>query len=213
MQEDLLRFQKNKTFTYIDFETLNLCLSFSHNLPWEVGMLRVVDDRIVKSHEILVKWDTGLKISAEAAEMTRYDHNKILKKGIDEAEAFGIMYGEIESADYVMGHNTLGFDIYLIYEWYKKHKKDPRGLVRKFIDTNCLAKAVKYPLNKNENESILSFQYRAMQVRLPKGEKTKLGILGKEYGVEHDYESLHSAIPDLELNKKVWDKLKFKLDI
>jgi len=37
--------------------------------------------------------------------------------------------------------------------------------------------------------------------------------LGKENGIEHDYESLHDAINDLDLNLKVWNKLKWQIEV
>jgi DNA polymerase III epsilon subunit-like protein len=134
--------------------------------------------------------------------------------GLNPEEVFNLMYDKIENTDYVVGHNILGFDIYLMYEYYKAYGKSPKKIdLSKFIDTNCLAKAVKGSLVKNESEPLINFQFRALNIRLAKGEKTKLGVLGKEYDVPHDYENLHNAIVDLELNKKVYDILKYKIDI
>ena len=45
-----------------------------------------------------------------------------------------------------------------------------------------------------------------------KGLKTSLGALGKSYLIDHDYEKLHDALVDLELNSKVWDKIKLQID-
>lgn len=213
MQADLLRFQKDKIFEYIDLETFNLCLNFNVNLPWQAGLITVINDEVVDENDILIKWDTDLSISEEAAIVTRYDQRKIDEFGIDPEDAFNIIDQKLQAADYIMGHNTLGFDSYLIYQLYKLFGKDPRGMIKKFVDTNCLAKAVKAGLTKNNNESLTCFQLRALNTRLAKGEKTKLGILGKEFGIEHDYDSLHEAISDLLLNKKVFDVLKYKIDV
>jgi hypothetical protein len=40
-----------------------------------------------------------------------------------------------------------------------------------------------------------------------------LTALGKENGIEHDYEKLHDAINDLDLNLKVWNKLKWQIEV
>ena len=41
MNEHLLRFNKDKVYTFIDCETENLCLNSFHNLPWQIGMIKV----------------------------------------------------------------------------------------------------------------------------------------------------------------------------
>jgi hypothetical protein len=46
-----------------------------------------------------------------------------------------------------------------------------------------------------------------------KNVKSSLTFLGKENGIEHDYESLHDAINDLDLNLKVWNKLKWQIEV
>ena len=45
-----------------------------------------------------------------------------------------------------------------------------------------------------------------------KGLRTSLGALGKSNNIQHDYANLHDALVDLELNIKVWDKLKYQID-
>ena len=45
-----------------------------------------------------------------------------------------------------------------------------------------------------------------------KGIKTNLAALGRSYGIDHEYDNLHNALVDLELNIKVWDKLKYQID-
>lgn len=234
MQENLLRFQKQKKFLYLDCETLNLCLNYSFNLPWQIATMEVVDDKIlppthvkvlkeresedyddgivINSNDILIKWKTHLRISQEAAVITRYSQEKVDRFGRDPQEAFDILYPRIESCDYIIGHNTLGFDIYLVYELFKLFNKDPRKLVNKFLDTNCFAKAIKLGLAPAVGEPLINFQYRMQGIR-QKGLKTRLEIIAKEYEIEHEYDRLHDALVDLTLNKKVWEKQRFQLDI
>jgi len=45
MDEDFLRFDKEKEYVFIDCETLNLCLNSCHNLPWQIAMIKAVMDR------------------------------------------------------------------------------------------------------------------------------------------------------------------------
>ena len=45
-----------------------------------------------------------------------------------------------------------------------------------------------------------------------RGMRTSLGALGKSNNIKHNYEKLHDALVDLELNIKVWNKLKYQID-
>ena len=58
----------------------------------------------------------------------------------------------------------------------------------------------------------MEYQYR-MSCQIRKTIKTNLSASGKEFGIEHDYDSLHDAIVDLKLNLKVWNKLKWQVEI
>lgn len=56
MDGHLLRFDKEKKLTFIDCETYNLCLSFINNRPWQVGLIEVKGDSIIKETDILINW-------------------------------------------------------------------------------------------------------------------------------------------------------------
>ena len=85
-------------------------------------------------------------------------------------------------------------------------------LVDKILDTNCLAKGIKYGIPKLQKESLVEYQYKLLHT-YKKGIKTNLTALGKDYNIDHDYDNLHNAIIDLELNLKVWNKIKFQVEI
>ena len=112
MDEHLLRFDKKKTFVFIDCETFNLCLSRCHNLPWQVGMIKLVGSKRIAEKDVHIKWDTNLKIGEEAARITRYNQSKMDKLGVSPEEIFPTIEDWLDNADYIMGHNTLGFDLY-----------------------------------------------------------------------------------------------------
>ena len=212
MDEHLLRFDKDKTLVFIDCETLNLCLNKSHNLPWQVSMIKVQGDRGVSQKDFFIKWDTNLKISEDAARITRYSQSKIDKHGLPPDEVFPTIQDWLDNSDYVVGHNILGFDIYLIKDLYEAHGADWKPLVNKVIDTNCIARGVKMGLQYRPESDFTSYQYRVYHTR-KKGLRSSLTALGKEFNIDHDYENLHNAIVDLELNIKVWNKLKWELEI
>jgi len=88
MDEHLLRYNKNKELVFIDCETLNLCLNECYNLPWQIAMLKVKGSKIVDSKDLYIKWDTDLKISKEAADITGFNPKKVEDIGISPKSAF-----------------------------------------------------------------------------------------------------------------------------
>ena len=211
MNEVLLRYDKEKVYTFIDCETLNLCLNFSHNLPWQISMLKVKGDDTIDSKNFYIKWKTDLKISKEAARITKYSEAKVQKLGLSPEEVFPTIDDWLQNCDHIVGHNVLGFDIYLIKGFYNLMGKDYRPLVKKIIDTNCIARGIKGGEPHPPHEDFIEYQYRVMN-KIVKGLRTGLGPLSKEYNIKHDYDKLHDALVDLELNIKVWNKLKWQVE-
>lgn len=212
MFENLLRTDKSKTIVLFDFETFNLCLNFCHNLPWQAGILVVKGEEIIATHDILIKWKTHLRISPDAARITRYSQAKMDLYGIPPEDAFPVIKKRFEEADHIIMHNGYGFDIYLWREWCKLMGIDWKPAFNKLIDTNLLAKGVKLNVPYKPGECFKSYQYR-MYHHIQKGLKTSLSTLGKEFNIAFDPEMLHDAIVDLRLNLDVWNILKWKVEI
>ena len=220
MDNHLIRFQKKK-FLFLDFETFNVCLSDKFNLPWQVAtiLIETIEDDKGKikaeqrgRQDLYLKWDTDLKISKEAKRITKYSDTKFKSRCIPEEEGFNIIYDLVEKSDYLVGHNFLGFDIYLLRNWYRKYGKNYDSLPHKTLDTFAIAKSVALAHRYKNNEcSLLDFQIKMIGIR-KRGLKTSLGALGKSNNIEHNYASLHDALVDLELNVKIWDKLKYQID-
>jgi len=212
MDAHLLRYDKTKNIIFIDCETFNLCLNFCHNLPWQIAMIKAKGDSKVDEKNFYLKWNTNLKISQDAAKITRYDHKKVQKDGKDPEEVFPTIKDWLANADYIIGHNIIGFDIYIIKEYYKYMKENWQDLTNKIIDTNCIARGIKYNIPYNPKENLLEYQYKIYHTR-KKNVKSSLAFLGKENNIEHDYDRLHDAVNDLDLNLKVWNKLKWQVEI
>jgi len=214
MDEHLLRYEgeKDKTFVFIDCETLNLCLNFCHNLPWQIAMIKAVNGEKTDEKNIHIKWKTKLKISNDAKRITRFNPSIIEKHGVDPKEAFPTIEDWLDNADYIVGHNIIGFDIYLIRDYYKMMGKSWKHLMPKMIDTFCISKGLKMDIPYSTSEDFLEYQYKLAHVRA-KGIKTNLKAMGKEFSIDHDYDRLHDALVDLELNLKVWNKLKWTISI
>jgi len=212
MDGHLLRFDKDKTYCLIDCETENLCLNREHNLPWQIGMIKVKGEKIIDTKDFYVKWERDLNVSREAARITRFSPTRYKKQALPAEEVFPTVKDWLESSDHIVGHNLLGFDLYLIKGYYEYMGENYSPLTEKIIDTMCLARGIKLGLRLRSDESLLAYQYKVLHTR-KKGIRTSLTALGKEYKIDHDYDHLHDAIVDLELNLKVWNKLKWQVDI
>lgn len=213
MDEHLLRFDKNKTLLFLDCETFNLCLNYCHNRPWQIAMLKCQGDKIIDSKDIYLKWKTDLKISKDAAKITRFDPKNIEKHGISPEAFFPTLKDWLEKADYIVGHNILGFDLYILNEYYKYMNEKPMDFLSKSIDTNLLFKGIKTSTAyDSKKETLPEYMYKLYHTKV-KNVRTNLTAAGKDLSIEHDYESLHNALSDLELNFKVWNKIKYMVNI
>jgi len=212
MDGHLIRFDEDKTFVFIDCETENLCLNSFNNLPWQIAMIKTKGSQILDSKDYYVGWDRDVNVSVEAARITRFNPVDYDKRKIKFEEIFPTIEDWLDNADYIVGHNILGFDIYLIKDFYNYVGKDYRHLMSKIIDTNCIARGVKFELPYRTSENFLEYQYKLVHERR-KGIKTNLTALGREFQIEHDYDRLHDALVDLELNLKVWNQLKYQLEM
>ena len=213
MDDHLIRFNKDKTLVFIDCETENLCLHGSHNLAWQIAMIKTVNGKKVAEKTFIVKYNRELQVSEAAARITRFSPTSHAKKAVEFEQIFPTVQDWLDNADYVLGHNILGFDIYLIKGFYEKMGKSYTHLLDKVLDTYCIAKGIKtdFPY-KHEDNTFLEYQYKMLN-KITKGVRTNLKSLRKEYNIDHDYDKLHDALVDLELNLKVWNKLKWQVDI
>ena len=213
MDDHLIRFNKDKTLVFIDCETENLCLHHSHNLPWQIAMIKSVNGKKVDEKNFIVKYDRDLHVGEMAARITRFSPTSHAKNAVPFEQIFPTVQDWLDNADYVLGHNILGFDMYLIKSMYESQGLSYQHLMEKTLDTMCLVRGIKMNLeHKPESETVLEYQYKLLHTR-KKGLKTNLQAVSKEYGIDHNYEMLHDAIVDLELNLKLWNKMIYQLSI
>jgi DNA polymerase III epsilon subunit-like protein len=176
-------------------------------------MIKVVNGKKVDERNFIIKHDRDLHVGVIAARITRFTTKMHEEKSVQFEEVFPTIKEWLDSADYILGHNILGFDIYLIKGMYEKCGLDYSHLTDKVLDTMALVRGIKLNIeHKPESESILEYQYKLLHTRR-KGVKTNLQAVSKEYGIEHNYEMLHDAIVDLELNLKLWNKMLYQLSI
>lgn len=215
MDGHLLRYRQDVTYAFIDLETFNLNLSFTYNRPWQVGIILVKGEKVVDAKDIRINWPDAphLSIGKEAAVITKFDPVLHRKLAVLPEQAFPRFWPMLESADYIVMHNGLKFDLYLLKDYARMMDKSWKWMMPKILDTKSIAQGIKMNIPyKPKDGSFLEYQYRMANI-IAHGVKTRLALLGKEYGISHDYDRLHDAIVDLELNLKVWNKLKFQVEI
>jgi DNA polymerase III epsilon subunit-like protein len=214
MDENWLRFNKKAKIAFIDVETFNLALNFQFNRPWQIAVLKVEGEMVLEEVDVMIKWDDcKFKIGAGAAAVTRFNQERFDSLAISPDEAFQKFWHVLQWADHIIMHNGLRFDIYLLKGFAEYMGEDWSFIMPKIIDTKAVAQGIK--LNRPYNpaqDNWMEYQYR-MANDFTKGIKTSLTVLGKENGIEHDYANLHNALVDLHLNLKVWNKLKFQLEL
>ena len=212
MDEHLLRFDNDKLFVFLDFETENLCLNFVHNMPWQLAMIKSKGGKKIAEKNYHIKWDREINVSADAARITGFNKKKYEKLAEPYNELSPTVDDWLTSADYIVGHNILGFDIHLLKEYYRKMGVSDEHLLEKFLDTNALAKGIKFGLPYTKGESLIEYQYRAHNKR-KRGVRTNLDALAKDYDIKYEKSKRHDALYDLELNLMVWNKLKHNIEI
>lgn len=212
---NLLRHDKKSKFLFIDFESYNLCLHRDFNAPWQAGLMMVQNNRVLDSKEILFNWGGKFQMKLGNPSFGHYSERTIQEKGMMPKEALNLIIDCFNNCDYVVGHNLMKFDIFILkelYALYRPASEDYRVWVDKIIDTKALALAIKLNVNKTLDESLQEFQFRFLNY-FKKGLKTNLTFLCKEYGIEVDETKLHSAVADLEYNLQIFNKQKYQLDI
>lgn len=213
LDTDLLRFDNSKKLCFIDFETENLCLLLSQNLPWQVAMVMVTGQDITARTMRYIKWDRPPNVSKDAAEKTHFQPEWVSQQGVPYQDVISEVVDWTSQADIIVGHNVLGFDIHFISAFYRMRGLSPSRLSEKVVDTHALAKGIKLSKPFDPKKcSLVEYQYEMINT-IAKGVKTRMEVLGPELGIEHDYSRLHDALVDLELNVKIWHKLKQQVNV
>ena len=213
MNRDLLRFNKNQKYIFFDFETCNLNLGSLDNKPWQLGFILVDKGKIVLKRDYWLKWE-DLKMSETAAKMTGWTKELYDKKAVDPLKVLNEFESYLYNEDYMnVGHNILGFDIY-IHGIYRRclNKIPDYTYVSRSIDTLCLAKAVKNDIKFDKHDSIINWQYRLNNF-LDRKSKKRLIDLCKDYDIAIDSNKLHDAMYDIEQNLEIFKKMIWEVEI
>lgn len=213
MNTDLLRFKKNQKYLVFDFETCGLNLASTENKPWQLAFIVAEDKKIVKQCDYMIKWDT-LDISEGAAKTTGFNRKRYEAKSVDPEKVLNEFEQYLYDEDYIIiGHNLLGFDIY-IHNIFRKllGKKSDYSYVNRIVDTLCIAKAQHSDIKFKKGQSLINWQYRLTNFR-ERGMKVSLKAMCKANDIEFDESKLHDALYDIKLNKQVFEKLVWQVEI
>ncbi len=213
MDSHLLRFQDKQRYVIWDCETEALNLSID-NKPWQLGFLICEGNRILETHTHFIRWP-NLNISKDAARVTRFDINLYNEKAEEPNYVLDKFDSYLYDEKYInIGHNIVSFDIY-IHNIYRKllGKKTDYSYVNRSIDTNSLAKILALGIKPEiERKDWKTWMFR-MSSFYRKGMKTNLTAMGKSFNIDADYNNLHQASLDVDLNFKVWNKMKYMVHI
>jgi len=213
MKEDLLRFNKKQNYLFFDFETCCLNLGSLDNKPWQLGYMVIKEGNIVEKKDCWIYW-SDLKMSDAAAKMTGWTKSNYDKKAQLAEPILHDFEKYLYDESYInVGHNILGFDIY-VHGIYRKcvHKKPDYSYVNRSIDTLCLAKAIKNDIKFNKDDDFFNWQYRLNNM-VDRKSKKKLIDLCKHYDIKIDESRLHDAMYDIEQNYEVFKKMLWEVNI
>jgi DNA polymerase III epsilon subunit-like protein len=208
----LLRFQPNFKYIVYDTETESTNLHFSR--PWQLSFLECEGKRVIKEHDYYIDID-DLNISAGAKRVTNFDWGKYNRKKLPAREVWDKFTPFLFNRDYYMvGHNTLGFDVYQL-DSLARYLDLPQdwSFVKNHIDTLALAKAIhlgETPPGTSREDNLI-WQYKMLYPKIKA--RCTLAACAKNYGIEIRADKMHDALEDIRVNQKVFLKQIYECEI
>jgi DNA polymerase III epsilon subunit-like protein len=213
MKEELLRFNKKQKYIIFDYETCNLNLISTDNKPWQLAFMVFQADKILDQADYILNWK-DIHVSKEAAKITGFTktmYNKrksCPRKALEHFEKY--LYDE---SIIPLGHNVLGFDVYIHNIHRKLLKKTPDySYINRIIDTVCLARSIKKNIEKKNNSERLPWMYKLLNIR-ERGLKVNLQQCCKDYDIDFDPNKLHDAMYDIKKNMEVFSKMLWEVEV
>lgn len=208
---NLLRY--NQEYKSICFDTETTSLNLRYAIPWQLSYLVCRGDKIEKIVDKYLWWP-NLKLSEDAARITRFDVITYKQRAEDPKKVFEEFANYLHNKNYLnIGQNTLGYDIYIIN--ILRHllglKPDWEYLNRSY-DTNCLGRFLLFnnPPPIQDNKFLWQMKLRNMR---QKGTRTSLSALGKHFNIPVNEETRHDGLVDVKLNLEVFNKMKWQIEI
>ena len=213
IKEKPLRFIRDQKYMVFDFETCNLNLASSSNKPWQLAYQIYKGRNLLESKDYYIKWD-DLSLSDGAKQVTGFNEEKYNSIAISPKEVIASFESHLYDKEcIVLGHNILGFDIY-IHNIFRKLLgcSSDYSYLNRSIDTLCLAKAIDSSIEISKSEDFSSWQFKLNSLRV-KGVRLNLGACCKKYQVDFDPSKLHDALYDIKKNFEVFQKMIWEIDV
>lgn len=208
----LLRFDEEQLYCLWDVETCHLNL-LDENLPWQIGFIIFNKNEILEKHHYYI-WHENLKMSKDAIYITRFNEGFYKKNAKPQKEILDLFESYLYNDKYInVGHNVCGFDNYVHLQWRRLNGlRADWSYLQRTLDTKCLSAAYKLGIKKISRDNWLSLMFRLSDFAR-KGLKTNLGLMGREFGIDYDYDSLHDGLNDCILNYHIFKQLIIRIDI
>jgi len=214
---NLLRYGKDRVYCAWDVESESLNLVATK--PWQISFAVFTLDKILETHDYFIYWD-NLNMSPDAARITRFDENyyKSRAKPLEEVLPIFEKY-YLDNNVTKIGHNICGFDQFVWTVARKSLGLPPTFEPAKYsIDTLALSRAyrlgVKPPKFQPGSISFLAWQYKMLaEYSSTKKLKTSLGSMAKNFEIPVDEMRTHDALYDISINREVFKKLIWALEI
>lgn len=205
----LKRYQPDRRALFADKETEGLNLFASR--PWEIAWL-IADAKNVYEREQHFLWFKDLKVSQQAAQITRFNYALYKERAEDprkvldryEERLFDTSLDVVGQNFFYDGdvHKTLRRVCGLPYEGY--------SWLPRLIDTNCLSKAYRMGVQP-DLANFLVWQFKMKNTKIKA--KTSLGAMCEELGIPFDHYQAHEGLYDIDKTRDLYEKLKWKVEV
>ncbi len=132
---------------------------------------------------------------------------------INPKKAFEIIHSEFEAADYICGHNILGYDIHVYRSSCRRLGIKPYPIQNKILDTMACGKGIKLEIFYKPEDDFLSYQIRMVNNIIIKKGFATLTAFAKLYDIPTDETKLHDALYDVEINYQVLKKMLWQIEL
>jgi DNA polymerase III epsilon subunit-like protein len=205
---ELLRYQD---FSYIvwDLETEGLNLLYTR--PWQISWIVVENGKIVKQNDRFPYWP-DLKISAKAAQVTRFSWSNYQAKGEDPKKVFQDFEKDISNPKYkTVGHNILNYDVF-IYNVLRRTLgcKTDWSMIDRSYDTLALFRSYRENIPYKKDRPLVAWMYSMLDLRT---KNTSLRKAAEEFNIAYDPEKGHDGLYDCGVNHQVFQSLIRKVEV
>lgn len=227
MNSDLLRFQKDQLYLFIDTETE--CLNLRYNKPWEVSFITTKFDETQEEFQLFI-WYDDLEVGQGAAAVTGFsieDYESFKRRGtqkyvvrgrvvdtVSPKEAVEIISKYIYNPAYfVVWHNGHRFDDFTLENLFRIAGKElDYSFILRTIDTVALARAIEKEVKDYDFRNEPSLNYKWSNFYEKKMKVNEKALLEK-YSIPYDVNKLHEGLYDLHCLKKIFFKQIWGINI